>query len=131
MRCHVNQVAADCRNVLLSLPREYGVQFDADCRAVLLLPREYFLDGRGGYAKVDLNPSAMAVIGMLVLPLNRGEVFAISRYRCYWCCCSPCMLGKYVGFAPHLQCCDRTATLGCPSFHGTLFAALDTSVLQL
>ena len=36
MRLHLSQVAADRPDVLF-LPREYGVQFDADCQVILLL----------------------------------------------------------------------------------------------
>ena len=36
-------------------PRDDGVQFSGDCWVVLLLPREYVVDGRGRYAEVDFD----------------------------------------------------------------------------
>ena len=54
LRCHLNQVIADSRDVRL-LPRDYDFQFGADCRVVLLLPGEYVVDGSGGYVEVDIN----------------------------------------------------------------------------
>ena len=67
-------------------------QPDADCRVVLLLPREYVVDGRRGCVEVDHDPCLPAVIGMLVLSLNRGAVFAINCYIRCWRCCSPCVV---------------------------------------
>ena len=54
LRCHLNQVVADRRDVLL-LSRDYDVQFGADRRVALLLPRDY-VDGKGGYIEVNLEP---------------------------------------------------------------------------
>ena len=74
LRCHLNQVVTDCRDVLF-LPRENDVQFGADCW-VVLLPREYAVDRRDGYVEVDLDPCLPAAIDLIVLLLNHGRAFA-------------------------------------------------------
>ena len=43
---------------------------------VLLLPRVYVVDGSGGYVEVDLDPCLPVAIDLIVLPLNKGGVFA-------------------------------------------------------
>ena len=75
LRCHLNQVVADCRDVLFLL-RDYDVQFGADCRVVLLPPREYVVDGRGGYVEVDLDPCLPVAIDLIALPSDHGGAFA-------------------------------------------------------
>ena len=72
--CRVNPVVADCRDVLF-LPRDYDIQFGADCR-VVLLPREYVVDGRGGCVEVDLDSGLPIAIDLIVLPLKHGRAFA-------------------------------------------------------
>ena len=74
LRCHLNQVVTDCRDVLF-LPRDNDIQFGADCR-VGLLPREYVVDGRDGYVEVDLDPCLPAAMDLIVLLLNQGRAFA-------------------------------------------------------
>ena len=68
LRCHLNQVVTDCRDVLF-LPRDNDIQFGADCR-VGLLPREYVVDGRGGWAEVDFDSCLLVANGLIVLPPN-------------------------------------------------------------
>ena len=75
LRCHLNQVVSDCRDVLV-LPRDDDVQFGADCWVVLVLPRDYVVDGRDEYVEVDLNPCLPAAINLIVLLLNHGRAFA-------------------------------------------------------
>ena len=69
--CHLNQVVADSRDVLF-LPCDHDVQFSADCWVVLLLPREYVVDGRDGCAEVDLDPCFPAAIDLIVLSSNHS-----------------------------------------------------------
>ena len=75
LRCHVNQAVAGFRDVLF-LPRDHDVQFGADCRVVLLLPREYVVDGTGGYIEEDLDSCLLVVNGLIVFPSNHGRAFA-------------------------------------------------------
>ena len=75
LRCHLTQVATDCRDVLFP-PRDSDVRFGADCWVVLLLPREYVVDGRDGYVEVDLDPCLPAAIDLIVLLLSHGRAFA-------------------------------------------------------
>ena len=57
--------------VTVLLPREYDIQFDTDCR-VVLLPRENVVDRNGGYVELDLNPCLPVAIGTLVPQSNAG-----------------------------------------------------------
>ena len=75
LRCHLNQVVSDFRDVLV-LPRDDDVQFGADCWVVLVLPRDYVVDGRGGSAEVDLERCLAAAIDLIVLLLSHGRAFA-------------------------------------------------------
>ena len=75
LRYHLNQVVADFRDILF-LPRDNDVPFGADCWVVLLLPREYVVDGRDGYVEVDLDPCLPAAIDLIVLLLSHGRAFA-------------------------------------------------------
>ena len=85
LRCHMNQVVIDCRDVLLQ-PRDNDVQFGAHCWVVLLLPREFVVDGRDGYVEVDLDPCLPAAIGLIVLLLNHGRAFAKVATLCVLMC---------------------------------------------
>ena len=75
LRCHLNQVVTDCRDVLF-LPHDHDVQFGADCWVVLLLPREYVVYGRDGYIEVDLDLCLLVAIDLIVLPSNHGRAVA-------------------------------------------------------
>ena len=79
LRCHSNQVVADCRDVLF-LPRGYDIQLDADCYAALRLPREKVEDGRDGYVEVGLDSCLPVANGLIVLPLNHDRRLRRSRY---------------------------------------------------
>ena len=83
LRCYFNQVAAECLDVLLLfLPRDYDVQFGADCRVVPLLPRAYYVeDIMGGYVEVDLDQCLPVTTYQNVLPLNHGGALPKSL-RC-------------------------------------------------
>ena len=69
LRCPLNQVVAVCQDVLF-LPHDHNIQFGADYRVVLLLPREYVEDGRGGYVEVDLDSYLPVANGLIVTPSN-------------------------------------------------------------
>ena len=75
LRYHVNQVVADCRDVLF-LPGGCDVQFSADCRVVRLLQREDVVDGRGGSVEVDLALCLPVATDLAVLLLNHARLFA-------------------------------------------------------
>ena len=47
---------------------------------VLLLLREYVVDGSGGYVEVDLDPCLAVAIDLIVLPLNKEGGVCQSRY---------------------------------------------------
>ena len=74
LRCHLNQVVADCRDVQF-LPRDNDIQFGADCCVVRLLPGEYAADGRRGYDEVDLDSCLPVANGLTVPPSNHGRFF--------------------------------------------------------
>ena len=71
LRCHLNQVVTNCRDVLFP-PRDDDVLLGADCWIVLLLPREYVVDKGGGYIEVDYDSCLPVAIVPIFLPSNHG-----------------------------------------------------------
>ena len=55
-------------------------QVVVDCREVLFLPREHVVDARGRYVEMDLDPCRLIVIDLIVSPSSHGRGGYQSRY---------------------------------------------------